>query len=198
MLFSNFTGCNAVIIPDGIGTVVASKIIKNPVKEKIAGIEVMEEIIKKCEKESKSIYLVGAKQDVLQSCVEKLKCKYPNLNIVGNHNGYFDLNNCDYILKDIQDKKPYAIFVAMGSPRQEIFIINNMEKLPCKIFMGVGGSFDIFSGKVKRAPKWMISLGIEWLYRVSKEQWRIKRLYSIPKFLLQVMKWKLGSKGSGY
>ena len=189
MLFSNFTGNNSVVIPDGIGTVLAAKIINNPVKEKIAGIEVMEEIIKKCEKENKSIYLVGAKEDILQCCIEKLKDRYPNLNIIGNHDGYFDLNNCDYVLKDIQNKKPYALFVAMGSPRQDAFIINNMNKLTCKIFMGVGGSFDVFSGKVKRAPRWMISLGLEWLYRVSKEPWRIKRLTSIPKFLWQVIKY---------
>lgn len=189
LLFSNFTGQRAIIIPDGIGTVLASKIVKKPVKEKIAGIEVMEEIIKKCERENKGIYLIGAKQDILESCIEKLKSKYPKLNIAGSHNGYFDLNNCNNIIEDIQQQKPYALFVAMGSPRQDIFIINNMDKFPCKIFMGVGGSFDVFSGKINRAPNWMIKLGIEWLYRVSKEPWRIKRLSSIPKFLLQVIKY---------
>jgi N-acetylglucosaminyldiphosphoundecaprenol N-acetyl-beta-D-mannosaminyltransferase len=187
-LFSNFTGDRAVIIPDGIGTVVASKIIGKPVKEKIAGIEVMEEIIKKCEKENKGVYLLGAKDDILQGCIDNLKNKHKNLNIVGSHNGYFDLNNCEEIIEDIQQKKPYALFVAMGSPRQDNFIINNMDKLTCKIFMGVGGSFDVFSGKINRAPKWMISLGLEWLYRVSKEPWRIKRLTSIPKFLLKAIR----------
>lgn len=191
LLFSSFNGESAVIIPDGIGTVLASKIVKKPVKEKIAGIEVMEEIIKKYEKEDKSIYLIGAKQEILEGCIEKLKSKYPKLNIAGSHDGYFDLNNCDEIINDIIYKKPNALFVAMGSPRQDLFIINNMDKLPCKIFMGVGGSFDVFSGKIKRAPKWMIKLGLEWLYRVSKEPWRIKRLCSIPKFLLQVIKYNL-------
>lgn len=188
-LFSNFTGDRSVIIPDGIGTVVASKIIGKPVKEKIAGIEVMEEIIKKCEKENKGVYLLGAKDDILQGCIDNLKNKYKNLNIVGSHNGYFDLNNCEEIIKDIQQKKPYALFVAMGSPRQDNFIINNMDKLTCKIFMGVGGSFDVFSGKINRAPKWMINFGLEWLYRVSKEPWRIKRLTSIPKFLFKVIRY---------
>ncbi|WML35787.1 WecB/TagA/CpsF family glycosyltransferase [Clostridium sp. OS1-26] len=188
-LFLNFTGDRSVIIPDGIGTVVASKIIGKPVKEKIAGIEVMEEIIKKCEKENKGVYLLGAKDDILQGCIGNLKNKYKNLNIVGSHNGYFDLNNCEEIIKDIQQKKPYALFVAMGSPRQDNFIINNMDKLTCKIFMGVGGSFDVFSGKINRAPKWMINSGLEWLYRVSKEPWRIKRLTSIPKFLFKVIRY---------
>ncbi|MBV7274185.1 WecB/TagA/CpsF family glycosyltransferase [Clostridiaceae bacterium UIB06] len=188
-LFNNFTGNRSVIIPDGVGTVVASKIIRKPVKEKIAGIEVMEEIIKKCEKEEKSIYLLGSKEEILQGCIQNLKNKYKGLNIVGSHNGYFDLNNCQDIIKDIQQKKPYALFVAMGSPRQDNFIINNMDNLTCKIFMGVGGSFDVFSGKVNRAPKWMIKLGLEWLYRVSKEPERIKRLISIPKFLFKVIRY---------
>lgn len=186
MLFNSFTGENAVIIPDGIGTVLASKAVKNPVKEKIAGIEVMEELIKECEREDKSIYLLGAKEDILDDCIRNLKNKYPKLKIVGSHNGYFDLNNCENIITEIKDKKPYALFVAMGSPRQDIFIIRNMEQLPCRVFMGVGGSFDVFSGRTKRAPKWMIKSGMEWLYRISKEPWRIKRLSSIPKFLIQV------------
>ncbi|KEI06385.1 WecB/TagA/CpsF family glycosyltransferase [Clostridium botulinum] len=182
-----YTSSNSVIIPDGVGTVLASKFLKNPVEEKIAGIEVMDEIIKKCEKENKGIYLVGAKQEVLDNCILNLKNKYPNLKIEGSHNGYFDLENCSDIVDDIKDKNPYALFVAMGCPRQEIFIQNNFEKLPCNIFMGVGGSFDVFSGKVNRAPKWMINFGLEWLYRVIKEPFRIKRLAVIPKFLAYVI-----------
>ncbi len=178
---------SSVIIPDGIGTVIASKIIKNPVKEKIAGIEVMEEIIRKCEKENKEIYLVGAKEEVLNECIINLLAKFPSLKITGAHDGYFDLENCQDIVGDIKNKEPYALFVAMGCPRQETFIARYMELLPCKIFMGVGGSFDVWAGKVNRAPEWMIKLGIEWLYRVVKEPWRIKRLSSIPKFLLKVM-----------
>ncbi|WPC41309.1 WecB/TagA/CpsF family glycosyltransferase [Clostridium sp. JS66] len=190
LLFNNFTGDNSIIIPDGVGTVMASKVVKNPVKEKIAGIELMEEIVKKCEREGESIYLIGAKQEILDACVEKLQSKYTKLNISGSHNGYFDLNNCSDLIDDIKTKKPYALFIAMGSPRQDVFIIKNMKELPCKVFMGVGGSFDVFAGKVKRAPNWMIKLGLEWLYRVAKEPFRVKRLGSIPKFLLEVIKHK--------
>ena len=96
--------------------------------------------------------------------------------------------NCSDIIKDIQENSPWAIFVAMGSPRQEIFIEKIKDITDTKIYMGVGGVFDIFAGNLKRAPKWMISMGMEWLYRVYKEPFRIKRLISIPKFLLIVMK----------
>ena len=177
----------SVIIPDGVGTVIASKIVHDPVLEKLAGIEIMEEIIKKCEKENKGIYLVGAKQEVLENCVKNLLIKYPKLKIEGSHNGYFDLDDCTHITNDIKEKKPYALFVAMGCPRQEKFIHNNFKNLPCTVFMGVGGSFDVFAGKVNRAPKWMIKIGLEWLYRVIKEPFRIKRLAVIPKFLIHVI-----------
>lgn len=187
LLFQIYTDPHSVIIPDGIGTVIASKIVKDPVKEKIAGIEVMEAVIQECEKNDKSIYLLGAKEEVLKGCTINLISKYPELKIAGSHNGYFDLENCDDIIQDIQEKKPYALFVAMGCPKQEMFIYKHFNTLPCKIFMGVGGSFDVFSGNVNRAPKWMIDFGMEWLYRVIKEPFRIKRLTIIPKFLLFVI-----------
>ncbi|MDR5586713.1 WecB/TagA/CpsF family glycosyltransferase [Clostridium aquiflavi] len=180
---------NSVIIPDGVGTVLASKLLKNPVKEKIAGIEVMKDLLSKANLENKSIYLLGAKEEVIQKCAENIKNEFNNLDICGLHNGYFDLDSCAEIIDEIKEKKPWAIFIAMGCPRQEYFIEKYMDILPCNIFMGVGGSFDIFSGISKRAPKWMINLGLEWLYRVTKEPWRITRLTSIPKFLIKVLKY---------
>lgn len=178
----------SIIIPDGVGTVIASKMVKHPVQEKVAGIEVMKEVLHKAAKEGKGVYFLGAEQVVLDQCIIKLKDEIEGLNVVGSHNGFFDLNNCNEIIEDIQKAEPWALFVAMGCPRQEKFIENNMDKLPCKIYMGVGGSFDVFAGKTSRAPKWMIKLGLEWLYRVSKEPWRIKRLGAIPKFLWIVMR----------
>jgi N-acetylglucosaminyldiphosphoundecaprenol N-acetyl-beta-D-mannosaminyltransferase len=189
-LNKNFNEEYSIIIPDGVGTVLASKMVKAPVKEKIAGIEVVKEILHKAAEDGKGVYLLGAKEETLQQCIQNIKKDIPTINIVGAHNGYFDLNNCEEIIKDIKEKKPWAIFVAMGCPRQETFIINNIDNLPCKIYMGVGGSFDVFAGNVKRAPKWMLSLGLEWLYRVSNEPSRIIRLVVIPKFLWRVFKSK--------
>lgn len=185
-LLQLYTSVNSIIIPDGVGTVIASKIIGSPVKTKIAGIEIMDEIIKECSTQKRGIYLVGAKEEVLRECIINLLMKYPDLDIKGSHNGYFDLDNCNDLINDIKRKEPYAIFVAMGCPRQELFIGKYIDKLPCHIFMGVGGSFDVFAGQVSRAPKWMINLGLEWLYRVMKEPFRIKRLIYIPKFLAKV------------
>ena len=186
-LFGIFTSRSSVIIPDGVGTVLASKLAGSPVKEKLAGIEVMEGIIQRCAEKGQGIYLLGAKEEVVAACAEKLKSKYPGIKIAGWHNGYFDIDNCNDIISDIKEKTPKAVFVAMGSPRQDRFILKYMDQLPCSIFMGVGGSFDVISGNIQRAPKWMINIGMEWLYRVSVEPWRLKRLSSIPKFLTAVL-----------
>ena len=189
-LFKNFTSSNSLIIPDGVGIQIAAKILKTPVKEKIAGIDLMKEIIKKLSLENKSIYLLGTTDENLKSCVANIVMNFPKVKIAGYKNGYFDINNPVDLLNEIKEKSPYAIFVAMGCPRQEEFIVKYMDELPCKIFMGVGGSFDVIAEKVNRAPKWMIKLGLEWLYRVLNEPWRIKRLGSIPKFLLLVVRGK--------
>ncbi|MBU3158684.1 WecB/TagA/CpsF family glycosyltransferase [Clostridium frigoris] len=190
VLLHNFTSENSIIIPDGIGTVICSKIVRNPVKEKLAGIEVMDNIVKKCEKDNQGIYLLGSTKEIVDLCNINLRTKYHKLNILGSHDGYFEVDDCEYILKEIEAVKPKVLFVAMGCPRQELFIAKYMDRLPCKVFMGVGGSFDNIAGKVKRAPKWMIKIGLEWLYRVIKEPFRIKRLASIPKFIIMVIKYK--------
>lgn len=194
MLKANFNDKNSIIIPDGIGTVIASKMVKNPVKEKVAGIDVVREVLTKANLEEKSIYLLGAREEILRKCEENIKLEFPSLKVAGVHNGFFDLDNCNDIIEEIKISEPWAIFVAMGSPRQEIFIEKIMSIVDAKIFMGVGGVFDIFAGELKRAPKWMISFGLEWLYRVLKEPFRIKRLIAIPKFLLLVLKYKHNSK----
>ena len=188
LLLENFTSKNSIIIPDGISTVICSKIVRLPVKEKIAGIEAMDNIVKRCEKENQGIYLLGSTKETLDMCNINLRTKYRKLNILGSHDGYFELDNCEQLLMEIEKSKPYALFVAMGCPRQEMFISKYMDRLPCKVFMGVGGSFDIIAGTLKRAPKWMINIGLEWLYRVAKEPFRIKRLSAIPKFMLMVIK----------
>jgi len=194
VLLDNFTSKTSIIIPDGIGTVICSKIVGHSVKEKIAGIEVMDSIVKKCEKENNGIYLLGSTKQTVDMCNINLRTKYRKLNILGSHDGYFELDSCEEILKDIEKVKPHVLFVAMGCPRQELFIAKYMDRLHCSIFMGVGGSFDIIAGNVKRAPKWMINLGMEWLFRVVKEPFRIKRLSSIPKFILMVIKDKYNYK----
>lgn len=183
-LKKSFTKDDALIIPDGVGTLIAAKINGIEIKEKIAGIEVMNMLLKEAKEKRLKVFLLGAKEETLIKCKEKIEENYDGINIVGSNNGFFDLDNCEEIINKINESSAEILFVAMGAPRQEIFIERYKDKLCCKIFMGVGGSFDVMAGNVNRAPEFMINIGMEWLYRVAKEPWRIKRLSSIPKFLI--------------
>ncbi|EOU1739327.1 WecB/TagA/CpsF family glycosyltransferase [Clostridium perfringens] len=187
-LKNSFTKEDALIIPDGVGTLLAAKINGIDITEKIAGIEVMNMLLEEARDKNLKVFLLGAKEEILIKCKEKIKENYDGINIVGSNNGFFDLDNCDDLIEKINESKADILFVAMGAPRQEVFIEKYKDKLCCKIFMGVGGSFDVFAGNVNRAPQFMINIGMEWLYRVAKEPWRIKRLGSIPKFLVLSIK----------
>ena len=187
-LKNSFTKEDALIIPDGVGTLLAAKINGIDITEKIAGIEVMNMLLEEARDKNLKVFLLGAKEEILIKCKEKIKESYDGIDIVGSNNGFFDLDNCDDLIEKINESKADILFVAMGAPRQEVFIEKYKDKLCCKIFMGVGGSFDVFAGNVNRAPQFMINIGMEWFYRVAKEPWRIKRLGSIPKFLVLSIK----------
>lgn len=187
-LKNSFTKEDALIIPDGVGTLLAAKINGIDITEKIAGIEVMNMLLEEARDKNLKVFLLGAKEEILIKCKEKIKESYDGIDIVGSNNGFFDLDNCDDLIEKINESKADILFVAMGAPRQEVFIEKYKDKLCCKIFMGVGGSFDVFAGNVNRAPQFMINIGMEWFYRVAKEPWRIKRLGSIPKFLVLSLK----------
>lgn len=187
-LRNSFTKEDALIIPDGVGTLLAAKINGIDITEKIAGIEVMNMLLEEARDKNLKVFLLGAKEEILIKCKEKIKESYDGIDIVGSNNGFFDLDNCDDLIEKINESKADILFVAMGAPRQEVFIEKYKDKLCCKIFMGVGGSFDVFAGNVNRAPQFMINIGMEWFYRVAKEPWRIKRLGSIPKFLVLSLK----------
>ncbi len=134
----------------------------------------MKKIIAECENKGEGIYLLGASEENLKACAANIIRDYPKINIVGYHNGFFDLEDPKEILEEIKNKKPLALFVAMGCPRQEKFIVKYMDQLPCKIYMGVGGSFDVIAEKVNRAPRWMINIGMEWAYIHVRYIWELE------------------------
>lgn len=171
-----------IAIPDGEGIVLASSLKGGNIKKRIAGIDLMLEICKKaCEKKGK-IFLYGAKEGVALKTKEKLEEKYKGINIVGTISGY---SKEEDVLKSIKKAKPDILFVALGSPLQEDFIIKNKEKLKSvKVFMPVGGSFDVISGNLKRAPKLIQKLKLEWLYRMIKEPKRLVGIFKLMKFMI--------------
>lgn len=177
---------NNIGYSDGIFTVQAlkQKGAKNAVK--IPGCELWLDIIEHF-KDDRTFYFVGAKQEVIDATVEKLKASYPKLNIVGYRNGYIKTDEeRAALIDDIAQKKPDVVFVAMGSPKQEL-LMSEMQQRHKAIYQGLGGSFDVFTGNVKRAPKWWVDHKIEFAYRLFKEPSRIKRQLPLVKMALRLL-----------
>ena len=175
-------------IPDGIGIIIASKIKHEKIQERITGIDLMNLICKESVNYDAKIYLYGSKDGIAQKAKKELELTYPNINIVGTCNGYEDKEK---VIKKINESNANILFVGLGSPKQEKFIINNREILKnIKIFMPVGGSFDVISKTLKRAPSWMIKANLEWLYRLFQEPKRIFRQINLLKFIFLVILWR--------
>jgi len=167
--------------PDGVGAVLALK--KKGVKaQKIAGAEFWLNIIEEFYKE-KSFYLIGAEPEVIEGTIEKLRRKFKGIRIVGYHDGFFEEEGFERILSDIEHAKPDVVFVAMGSPKQELLMEEISQKHPA-LYQGLGGSFDVYTGQVKRAPAWWVEHHLEWLYRLLQEPTRIKRQIHLVRFLV--------------
>lgn len=174
-------------VPDGSGVVFASKIYKEELPERVAGFDLMMELIKVASEKKYKIYLLGAKSDVVKGAYLNLKRQYSEIDIVGFHDGYFSKDDEAEIIKDINEKNTDLLFVALGAPKQEKWIYENKNRLKAKVAIGVGGSFDVIAGKVTRAPEIYRKLGLEWFYRLLKEPWRYKRMMALPKFAVKVL-----------
>lgn len=191
----NIVNSGDLIIPDGIGLIYASNIKKKPLKERVTGFDLSIKILEIANRGGYSLYLLGGKEGIAKKAGEKIKEKYPNINIVGYHHGYFKgshLGEKDHpeeiaIVDEICEKKPDIIFVGLGFPKQEIWIHENKERLQAKVIIGNGGTMDILSGNIKRAPEIFQKLGLEWFYRLIKEPSRIKRQLVLPKFMIHVL-----------
>ena len=172
-----------MVIPDGVGVKIALKL--NGVNtERIPGIDFARRLLSEAAVNNIPVAIVGAKEEVIQKAVENLKNEINGLNIVYYHNGYFDNDNTIY--EEINAKSPKLILVAMGSPRQEKFIYKAKEVLKPALMIGIGGSLDVWSGMVKRAPKIFQIMGLEWFYRTVTQPSRIKRIFpTLPVFLIK-------------
>lgn len=180
---------NNSIVPDGIAIVKSCQMLNIKVTERIAGVDIAEYLLKEANEEKKSLYLFGAKSEVIELLVKKIKVEYPNINLLGYSDGY--VKDRDKVFKQIIKLKPDVCLVALGIPYQEKIIYKYIDKFDKGIFVGVGGSFDVLSGSKKRAPKIFIKLNLEWLYRIICEPKRLKRFWNNNvKFIFKVRKEK--------
>ena len=170
---------------DGVGAQLALRKKGEKDVVKIPGCELWLKIVAAFYKQ-KTFYLIGGKQTVIEKCVAKLKEDFPGINIVGYRNGYLkDEGDKQSLIADIVSKKPDVVFVAMGSPKQEL-LMEEIQKAHNAIFQGLGGSFDVYVGAVERAPKWWLDHNLEFAYRLIRQPKRIKSQILLFKFL-----WKL-------
>ena len=179
-----------LVLPDGAGVVLASKILKDPLKEKVAGVDFADNLLGLLAQTGGSVYLLGSKPGVAELAAEKMLAKHPGLTSAGLADGYF--KDEGPVVEKINAVKPDVLFVCLGAPKQEKFMVAHRDELQVKLMAGLGGSLDSFAGTVKRAPKWMIKLSLEWLYRLIKEPRRFKRMLRLPKFLWAVCLKRIG------
>ena len=184
-----------IINPDGQAVVWASKVLGQPLPERVAGIDLMQNLVKLAHEKKYKVFFFGAKEEVVKGVVDTYSKLYGEEVVAGYRNGYFDKEEEHAIAEQIRESKADILFVAISSPTKEIFLNKYKDVVETAFIMGVGGSFDVVAGKVSRAPLWMQQNGLEWFYRFLQEPQRMwkRYLYTNSAFLWLVFKEKLRS-----
>ena len=172
-------------IPDGVGILMASRLKGGAIRSRVTGVDMMDRLLEFAHDEGKKVFMYGAKEEVIATAKAKIEEKYPSIRITGYSNGF--TKDQDELVRKINESGAEIIFVALGSPRQELWIRDHMKDLNVKVYQGVGGSFDVFAGNVKRAPSFFRKAGLEWFYRLITDPKRFKRQLALPKFLLKII-----------
>jgi N-acetylglucosaminyldiphosphoundecaprenol N-acetyl-beta-D-mannosaminyltransferase len=176
-----------LITPDGVGIVLASRLMRNPVPERVTGYELLLETLEVGNQKGWSFYLLGSDEEVNSKSSEYIKKNYPNVKIAGRHHGYFREEDDTKIVEDIRGSKPDILIVALGSPLADKWIYKHRNELNAKVVFGVGGSLDVISGKVKRTPKIWKKLNLEWLHRRITQPSRKERQKKLKVFAYRAL-----------
>ena len=184
--FKNIINTASLVIPDGIGVVKGAAILGTPLKERVAGFDLICNLLELYKDGSHTFYFWGSKPRIAEIAKQKMEEKYPNIKIIGVDDGYFDDKKKQEIIEKLRNLKPDILLVGTGAPRQEKLINELLKENIFKIGIGCGGSIDVLSGTVKRAPNLFIKLNMEWAWRLIKQPSRIGRMMVLPKFLQEV------------
>lgn len=177
-----------LIVPDGTGVVWAANYVGQPVQERVPGIDLVNELMRVGELKRWKVYMLGASDDVIGAAAAKLQQNHPAIKIVGYRNGFFGDEEDQAVIAAIREVEPDILLVARSTDKQEPWIAKYKHELNVPVMMGVGGTFDILAGKLKRAPKIFQQLRLEWLYRLLQEPKRFPRMLVLPKFALKVIR----------
>lgn len=176
-----------LVLPDGAGAVWAGRYLGNEVPERVAGFDLYNQLLKLSADKGYKVYFFGGAPGVAEAAKNKAEELYPGVQIVGCRNGYFNETEEEAIIKEINDAAPDMLFVALGAPKQEKWLVKYRNQLKPRVLMGIGGSFDVLAGKMERAPKWMQEASLEWAFRLYKQPSRFMRMLALPKFVLKVI-----------
>lgn len=176
-----------LVLPDGAGSVWAGRYLGYKVPERVAGFDLYCQLLALSAKKGYKAYFFGGAPGVAEAAKIKAEDLYPGVKIVGCHNGYFSPEDELTIINDINKSGADMLFVALGAPKQEKWLIAHRDEINAKILMGIGGSFDVLAGKMERAPKWMQDASLEWAFRLYKQPSRFLRMMALPKFVLKVL-----------
>ena len=184
--------CEAdLVVPDGVGVVWASRVLGFPLPQRVAGFDLMQELLICAAKNNRSVFFLGAEPGVAQEAAECAKRRVPGLIVAGTRDGFFDEGEESAVIDEVNLSGARLLFVGMGAPRQDFWIARNKTRIKGAVCIGVGGSFDVLAGKVKRAPDWMGQCGLEWLYRLVCQPSRFVRMLALPRFVVRVLREKL-------
>mgnify|MGYP001263634793 FL=1 len=186
--FKNILNSADLLVADGAGVILASRILKTPLKEKVSGIDLTKNLFRVFSGKNVSFYILGGQPGVAEMAAVNLIAEYKKIKIAGYDHGYFKPEEEDSVVEKINGAKPDIVLVGMGAPKQEYWINRNLYRLNCKVLIGVGGSIDVFAGKVSLTPEFIRKAGFEWLHRLLREPWRIKRMMDLPRFMILTMK----------
>lgn len=183
--FMEIIGKADLVIPDGIGVIYASKILGRPIGARLPGCDYAMGLMERMAKSGHKLFLLGAKPGVAEEAAAKLTEAYPGLSVCGTHDGYFKEDGP--VAEEIRQAGADVVFVCLGAPKQEKWIAKNGAATGASLLIGLGGSLDVFSGRVERAPEFWQKINMEWLYRGLKEPARLKRIIKLPLFLVSAL-----------
>lgn len=184
-----------LVTPDGAGLLWASKLLRHPILHRVSGVDLVAELSRLSSRKGYRLFLLGSAPGVAEAASKNLAERFPGAQFVGTRHGFFSTADEPQIVQEIRAAKPDVLLVAFGIPKQEKFIARHKEALGVPVLIGVGGSFDVYSGRVKRAPKWMQNRGLEWLYRVCQNPRKAGKVMTLPQFALLVIRARLTGTG---
>jgi N-acetylglucosaminyldiphosphoundecaprenol N-acetyl-beta-D-mannosaminyltransferase len=174
-------------LPDGVGLLWASKVLGKPLRERVAGSDLVPAIATEAAERGWRVFFLGAAEGVAERTASILRSRHPQLIVAGTWAGSPDPKEDEAITARIRAARPDVLFVAYGAPAQDKWIARNRDRLGAPAMLGVGGAFDFIAGVAERAPRWMQKLGLEWLHRLIRQPWRWKRMLALPQFAIAVL-----------